>query len=166
MSQANQLVPTQSQQLIYSLLIGQGYPDLFSKLVTAQSGHETNGWTSPVYENNNNAFGYGYTGTSYKNYPDVESSVYDVSGYIDRKVSSGVFPDPSDITTADQWAQLLASVGYYTDYESVYSSGIARWFNDNLTVIATVATVSGGMIIFTLLIMYFLTFGNKHTSYH
>ena len=152
MSLAIDLTPDQSEQLIYSQLIGYGFPDAFSKLVTAQSGHETNGWTSNVYLSDNNGFGYGYTGSGYTSYDSVEDSVQDVAGYIQRKVDAGVFPDPSTITDPDQWAQLLKNADYYTDNESTYANGISRWFNDNLS---TVVGISAGLIIFAV-IGYFL----------
>lgn len=152
MSIAASLTPDQSEEIIFSRLIQNGFPASFAKLVTAQSGHETNGWTSDVYNNDNNAFGYGYDGTSYKDYDSVESNVDDVSGYIKRKVQSGVFPDPSTISDPNQWATLLKQAGYYTDSQSNYAAGIARWFNDNLQSIA----ISSGLVIFGFLMLWFL----------
>ncbi len=150
--QAVNLQPKDSEQLIFSRLVQNGFPDQFAKLVTAQSGHESDGWTSNVYLIDNNAFGYGYTGNGYTSYPDVESNVDDVSGYIKRKVTAGLFPDPAQITDPYQWASLLKSVDYYRDSETNYAAGIGRWFNDNLKTLA----ISSGLVILGLLLAYLL----------
>lgn len=150
---ASELTPAQSETLIFNNLVAAGFPAVFARLVTAQTGHETNGWTSDVYINNNNIAGYGFNGTSYKSYQSVEDSVTDLAGYIDRKIASGAFPDPGSIVSATQWADLLKSAGYYTDSAFNYANGISRWFNDNL---AVVASLSVGLIIFAALGYYLL----------
>ena len=145
---ASDLSPAQSEQLIYNQLSAV-FPERFAKLVTAQTGHETDGWTSDVYMTLNNVAGYGFDGTTYKDYPGgVEDSVQDLIGYIQRKIGQGRFPDPGSITTSTQWADLLKSVGYYTDSAFNYANGLSRWFNDNL---AAVAGMSAGLIIFVVL---------------
>jgi hypothetical protein len=146
------LTPDESENLIYSRLIQNGFPDQFAKLVTAQSGHETDGWTSNVYLKDNNAFGYGYDGDSYEQDDSVEDNVDTVSDYIKNKIRLGIFPDPATITTADQWAGLLRQAGYYTDSQSNYAAGISRWFNANLKTIA----ISSGLVIFVSLFLYLL----------
>lgn len=156
MSQAANLTTDQSQQLIYSQLIAGQIPDPLAKLVTAQSGHETYGWTSNVYLTDNNGFGYGWNGHSYTSYPDVESSVSDIVGYLNRRVADGSFPPLDQITDATQYATLLKSVNYYEDTETNYLAGIQRWFNNNLTV---VIAGSAGMLIFALLL--FILFSKK-----
>lgn len=137
MSIAKDLTPVQSQSVIYSELLNQGIPDPLAKLVTAQSGHETNGWTSSVYLNDNNAFGFGYDGvSSYYGYNSVEESVADLAAWLGYKYSLGKFPALSTVTTADQYAQLLKANSYYGDTVSNYTSGIKRWFSDNIEIIA------------------------------
>lgn len=130
------LSPSQSEGLIYSTLVSRGVPATLAQLVTAQSGHETAGWTSHVFMTDNNAFGYGYDGMSYRQYPGVEQSVTDIVGYLHRRVADGSFPPLDQITGADQYAQLLKDAGYYTDSEVNYSAGIAAWLNANLGKIA------------------------------
>lgn len=152
MSLATQLQPAQSEDLIFQRLVGKGFPDQFSRLATAQSGHETAGWTSNVYRTDNNAFGYGYTGSAYQDYDSVESSVDDFADYVKRKVDQGKFPALTEIKTATDWADLLHNAGYYTDLEANYASGIARYFNANLKAIA----ISAGLLIFGSLLLYFL----------
>jgi hypothetical protein len=138
---ASELSPAESEALIFNQLAAV-FPVPFAKLVTAQTGHETNGWTSNVYMSLNNVAGYGFNGVTYKDYPaGVEDSVQDLIGYIQRKIASGAFPDPVNITTGQQWADLLKSVGYYTDSAFNYANGLSRWFNDNLDLVGNMAEI-------------------------
>lgn len=152
MSLAVNLSPAQSEQLIFQQLIGAGFPDQFAKLATAQSGHETGGWVSNVYHTDNNAFGYGYTGSGYREYNGVEDSVNDFVIYVNNKIDQGKFPPLDQIQTPNDWAALLKNVGYYTDSQSNYAAGISRFLNNNLAAIA----VSAGFIIFGAILLYFL----------
>lgn len=147
--------PAQSESGIYSTLVGIGLPDQFARLVTAQSGHETNGWTSPIYLAYNNAFGYGVDGTgAITGYEQVEDSVQDVVGWLVRKQDAGQFPDFSTITTPDQYATLLKAAGYYGDTETNYAAGIQRWFNANLTAAAGIGV---GAVLVVALVIYLVT---------
>lgn len=161
MSLAKDLSPDQSQQLIYSTLIAQGIPDPLAKLVTAQSGHETGGWLSNVYKTLNNAFGYGYNGTTYTAYNAVEDSVSAIVTYLNNRVQDGSFPSLDQITDPNQYAQLLQNAGpgsYYGDTEANYAAGIVRWFNNNLT---TGIAISGGVLLLLAVGVYFLFFYKK-----
>lgn len=153
MSLAKDITPDQSQTVIFNRLLSNDFPETFARIATAQSGHETGGWTSNVYLTDNNGFGYGWNGSSYSNYPSVEDSVDDFAGYVWRKVDQGKFPDPTLITDPDQWASLLKSVSYYTDSESNYSSGITRWINENLS---PGVVLSGSLLIFGFLLFLLL----------
>lgn len=119
-----------------------GLPGTLAQLVVAQSEHESNGYTSPVFLNTNgNAFGYKYTGSNYQRgnyngyakYDSVDDSTAEIVDYIYRRVADGSFPaDLSTIQTPDQYATLLqnAAIGpYYEDSEMNYSGGIAKWFS-------------------------------------
>lgn len=130
---AANLTPDQAQSAIYSWLrTNYALPDPISKIITAQSGHETGGWTSNVWLSNNNGFGYGYQGNGqYYSYPSIQDSVDDVVGWLDRHM-----PGYENITDKDQYAQGLKNAGYYTDSESNYSAGISRWLNNNLQLAA------------------------------
>lgn len=155
MSLATQLTPDQSEQLIFSSLVSGGIPQTLAQLVAAQSGHETAGWTSNVYLTDNNAFGYGYNGTSYKVYAAVEDSAADLVGYLNRRVADGSFPPLDQITTPDQYAALLKQAGYYSDTETNYLNGLENWLNDNLGTVAVVAGGSGLIIVLVLLALAF-----------
>lgn len=154
MSTAVSLTPDLAQQVIYNQLRTDNIPDPLSKLVTAQSGHETGGWTSNVYKTLNNAFGYGYNGSTYKDYDSVEESAHEISLYLNRRVNEGSFPPLDQITDAGQYATLLKNAGYYSDNSDNYSAGISRWFNNNLQIAAgiSVAAVVGiGLFVYFLL---------------
>ena len=161
MSLAANLSPDQSQQLIYATLNNAGIPDPLAMLVTAQSGHETGGWTSNVYKTLNNAFGYGFTGTSYRQYAAVEDSVADIVKYIQNRVQDGSFPSLDQITDPGQYAQLLQDAApgpYYQDTEANYAAGIVRWMNSNL---GAAVAISGGTLLLLAAAVYFLFFYKK-----
>ena len=154
MSFAIDLTPDQSEQIIYNVLRGAGLTDVASKIITGQSGHETNGWTSNVWISDNNGFGMGYDGTgNYWAFNSVEDSVSALLGWIGGKQSAGTFPDLSTITDETQYATLLKSNGYYTDSVSNYAAGIQRWFNDNLSL---VAGVGAGALVVAAFVFYFI----------
>lgn len=151
MSLASQLSPDRAQSVIYTQLLNDGIPDPLATLVTAQSGHETNGWTSNVFLQNNNAFGYGFTGSSYKAYDSVEASADELAAYLGRRVADGSFPDLSTITTADQYAALLKQAGYYGDTTTNYAAGIARWFAANIPLASgTLGIIAAGLLFWYL----------------
>lgn len=160
MSVANNLTPDQSQQVIYSELLSAGIPPALAVLVTAQSGHETAGWTSHVYLTDNNAFGYGYNGSTYKQYSSVEASADDLADYLARRENEGSFPALDTITDPAQYAALLKNAGYYTDSQTTYTNGILNYMNTALqTLTATVANnpiPSGIIAVFLIFGLAFL----------
>jgi flagellum-specific peptidoglycan hydrolase FlgJ len=152
MDQAAYITPDQAQKIIYTYLRQTyGLPDPISKIITAQSGHETNGWTSNVYLKDNNLFGYGYDGSgNYTFYPyGIQDSVDDLVGWLDRHL-----PGYETITVPDDYAQAIRSKGYYTDSEVNYSNGISRWINNNLQIAAglsVVAIVGIGVLVYLMI---------------
>jgi hypothetical protein len=146
MSVAANVTPDQAQEIIYSFLRNSyGLGDQVSKIITAQSGHETAGWTSNVYESLNNCFGYGYSGGTYYGYNSIEDSVTDLVNWLSTHVT-----DFQNITDPDVYAQALKDNSYYTDTETNYAAGIARWFNNNLALSAAIGV--GGILIISLII--------------
>lgn len=163
MSIAKNIIPSIAEQLIYNTLRAGGIPDPLAKFVTAQSGHETQGWTSAVWYKDNNGFGYGYDGKgNYKYYDSIEESADELVRYLNRRVDRGDFPALASITDPDQYAQLLKNAGYYGDTESNYSNGILRWFNNNLQFVEGAA---GIIIIFVTLLLFFLN-NERSSSIH
>jgi Mannosyl-glycoprotein endo-beta-N-acetylglucosaminidase len=164
MSVAVNLTPDQSEQIIYSELVSAGIPPALAVLVTAQSGHETGGWSSHVYLTDNNAFGYGYTGSSYKQYSSVEASADDLADYLARRENDGSFPALDTITDPDQYATLLKSAGYYTDSESNYQAGIMNYLNNALSsVTQTVAQnpIPSGIVAVFVIFAFAFIFSRK-----
>lgn len=151
MNTASNTTPAQAQQDIYNFLrTGYNLPDAIAKIITAQSGHETAGWTSNVFRSLNNAFGFGFTGGgNYYGYNSIEESVTDVINWLSAKV-----PGFQDITDPDIYATAIRGQGYYTDSESNYAQGIWDYIDDNLQLVAgvSVAAVVGiGLLIFLLI---------------
>lgn len=124
-----------------------GIPDPLAQFMVDQSAHETNGWTSNFFVQNNNCFGYScVTGSQWQdgcsssvadngvtvgNYDTIEDSCGELVDWIYRRVASGAFPsDLTTITTSDQYAQLLKSAGYYGDTEANYAAGLKKWASD------------------------------------
>lgn len=150
MDTAQNVTPDQAQQIIYTYLrTNYALPDPISKLITAQSGHETDGWTSNVWFKYNNGFGYGYQGNGvYYSYPSIQDSIDDLVGWLDRHAAGY-----ENFTDPDQYATALKNAGYYTDMESNYANGITRWFNDNLQLVAgasVMVLVGIGLLIWAL----------------
>jgi uncharacterized FlgJ-related protein len=121
-----------------------GLPDTLAQLVVAWSEHESGGYTSPVFENTANAFGYKYSGSNYQRgnyegyakYDSIDDSTSEIVDYVYRRVRDGSFPsDLTTITTPDQLATLLQNAKpgpYYEDSETNYANGLANWFSSNV----------------------------------
>ena len=128
-------------QTILNVLRGSGVPDPLSSFVVAQARHETNNFTSNVFNTCNNAFGYKAVfnalscvqspeGNSYEYYPGgVAESANEIVRYLFRRVNDGSFPPLSTITTPEQYAALLKSVNYYGDPLNVYSTRLRYYFD-------------------------------------
>ncbi len=139
MDTAANLTPDQAQQAIYNFLrTGYNLPDTISKIITAQSGHETAGWTSNVYTTLNNCFGFGYSGGgNYYGYNSIEDSVSDLVNWVSANI-----PDFQTITDPTAYAQALHDHGYYTDTVSNYANGIINYFDDNLQIAAGISVAA------------------------
>jgi flagellum-specific peptidoglycan hydrolase FlgJ len=131
-------------QAIKGTAINPGLPPVLSSLLVAQSAHETGNFTSNLFKNFNNAFGYSYVpggvyqkgaGTIADNgqpiavYESIEDSTKEVIDWIYRRVKEGKFPaDLFTITTPEQYAQLLKASGFYADSLQNYTAGLKRFF--------------------------------------
>ena len=150
MDTAANVTPDQAQQIIYDTLrTGYDLPDAIAKIITAQSGHETAGWTSNIYITLNNCFGFGYTGGgNYYGYNSIEDSVSDVVNWLSNNV-----PNFQNITDPDTYATALKASGYYTDTETNYAAGITNYINNNLQLVAgfsVAALVGVGLLLYLL----------------
>lgn len=113
-----------------------GFSETLAKYVTAQSAHETNGWTSPIYNSNNNAFGMKYAGQAtstganagYANYININQSVTDFARWWARRGFSLVNLGVSPMTLA-QYVKFLKTNSYFEDTEASYLRGCQYWYD-------------------------------------
>ena len=144
---------------VYDTAISDGMPPALALLIVAQSKHESNNYTSSVFLNCNNAFGYAATSNScpghefYQAYNNIIDSTHELTAWIKRRLSEGNFPPLQTITTPQQYAQLLSDNNYYTDSVANYAAGLSNWFSSN---IGTIAGVSVAGVLAGLIIFYFL----------
>lgn len=143
---------------VYSAAIADGMPPALALLIVAQSKHESDNYTSPLFLDCKNAFGYGYgvatcNGHPYKGYYSIVESTHEVTAWIKRRLAEGNFPPLSQVTTPQQYAQLLNDNGYYTDSIEHYAAGLLRWFSDNVGGVVTIgiAGIAVGLIVFYML---------------
>lgn len=153
--------------------VNPGVPDKLAKLIVSQTKHETAtrigekmvAYTSNAFTRNNNAIGYKFVGSRYQVGPGIKSSEGDYYGayadytdsiqelvdWIYRRVKEGKFPaDLRTIDTADKYAALLKSAGYFGDPLTVYAGGLKAWFKENIKTVA----VGSGLVILPI-IAYF-----------
>lgn len=113
-----------------------GFSEQTAKYVVAQSAHETNGWTSHVFNTNNNAFGMTYAGQStavgekggYAYYVNINQSVSDFAKWFARR---NLFYTP--ITSLANYVRHLKANNYFEDSESNYLRGCEYWYNKIFT---------------------------------
>jgi hypothetical protein len=144
------------EQRVYQTAINGGLPIPLSLLVVAQSKHESNNYTSAIFLDCNNTFGYKAVRSScqlhadYQNYQDIEASTTEIVNWIYRRLNEGNFPPLESITTPEQYAQLLKNNGYYGDSVTNYTAGLIRWFKSNIEGVV----IAGG----SLLVIAFLAY--------
>jgi hypothetical protein len=162
--------PTASQiqefeSIIYNTATKNGIPRNLALLLVSQSKHETALFSSPVFWENKNMFGYKYVpgaklqdssgristeGDPYAKYATYENSVLEVVGWLKRRVKEGKFPPLEKITTEKQYAELLKNAGYYGDPVKNYLSGLIRFFNSDIG--KNSGNIAAVIIIFVLLV--------------
>lgn len=133
------------ENIIYSTALGAGIPSRLAELMVAQAKHETGNFTSNFFRNFNNAFGYSYVkgakwqlpdpGTLADNnapiakYSSVANSTMEIVDWIKRRQREGKFPaNLSEVTSPEQYAQLLKAANYYQDTLANYSRGLVSFF--------------------------------------
>ena len=142
---------------IYETALADGMPRPLALCIVAQSKHETNDYTSDIFLDCNNAFGYRVVTSScvlnpgYQNYNSVAESTHEITAWIKRRLSEGNFPPLNQVVTVDQYAQILKDNGYYEDTLANYLAGLKRWYVDNIG-------VSSGLIAVALAIGAYLFF--------
>lgn len=161
-----------TDQLIYSTAIGDGIPTALANLIVAQSKLETGNYSSNIFLQDNNAFGYSYVAGAYwqlptpgitadngapaARYASVQDSTHEITDWIKRRQSDGIFPsDLTTIITPAQYASLLNDGGYYGASVSDYTSGLATWLVTETPPAAAVAIGAGSIILFIVLFLLF-----------
>lgn len=147
-----------------------GVPDLLASLVVSQSRHETGDYTSRFFRENNNAFGYAYyAGSAYQtgaggiadngspiaDYASIEDSTKEIIDWLYRRLRQGklilngiALTDLRQITTTEDYAQVLKAAGYYQDALSNYLAGLKRFY-------VPIAVTSGvGLLIALAVLIY------------
>lgn len=148
---ANGIDPQTAASRIYASAIqgndaNTGVPAIFAEFMVGQAANETNGFTSNFFENNNNCFGYecdsgskwqdgcssgnADNGVTVGNYDTIEDSTQEVVDWWYRRTKDGrggCPPSLNQITSSDQYAQILSDAGYYTSAEPNYAANIAKW---------------------------------------
>ena len=109
-------------------------PAALALLIVAQSKHETQNYTSPVFLDCNNAFGFGYmvntcSTHNYKGYSSVIDNTYDITSWINQNFSAA---DIASATTPAAYAQLLSNYNYYTDTVANYTAGLQQYYTTTI----------------------------------
>lgn len=137
---------TAEEQIVLDTAIRNGMPSRLAGLILAQAKHESANFTSGVYRDCNNAFGYSaYAGQGscqghsfYKAYSSLADSVKEITAWIKRRQAEGKFPaNLNEIQTPEQYAALLKQSNYYEDSVTNYSNGLKNWFVANLLPVST-----------------------------
>ena len=109
-------------------LYNTGINNELSGYMVAQSAHETNGWTSDVFKNNNNAFGMMKPDLSdYYTYTDVQYSALDIVNWYTRH-RNNILSLPLYIANLKDYVNFLKRNNYFTDSEENYFSGCQYWY--------------------------------------
>lgn len=131
-------------EIVYNTLINQKIPVTLAKLITSQAQFESANFTSRVFLENNNAFGYKYVkqkiatkgtpapkneGGYYAKYKNVSDSAIELANYAKRRAVEGKFPPLEQILNARQYANLLTDTGYHTSLRENYVKGVEYYFN-------------------------------------
>jgi flagellum-specific peptidoglycan hydrolase FlgJ len=153
---------------IYNQAFSMGIPATVAKIIAAQARYETADYTSNLFKNYNNAFGYKWVGQkkwasgpafnapsadaqgntdggTYAAYPSVQYSTGELVDWLKRRQNEGKL-NIASLTTPDVYAYALKSSGYYGQTASQYGTGILAKLKkiaiDNAGNIATVALLA------------------------
>lgn len=112
------------------MLIEAGFSPLQAQYITAQSAHETANFTSPVFLQNNNLFGYKYVGQAVakgeKNghavYANLTDSIQDYQTYYRLRRYPKIFNSLAEFVKA------LKRNGYFQAPEGEYLRGVIHFY--------------------------------------
>jgi hypothetical protein len=127
---------SENSSTVYGLLLNSGLNETLSKYATAQAAHETNGFTSNVFQTNNNLFGMKYAGqynaagekNGYANYKTIGNSVADFVAWYSTHRSS-LLSLPLYISSITSYVRFLKNNNYFEADETAYLNGCKYWLN-------------------------------------
>lgn len=127
---------------VYFLLIENGFSWRQAQFITAQAAHETGGFTSKIYQENNNCFGMKLalirktTATGEKNghatYDNLEQCIKDYKIYYKNFKYLDVYPSIAAFVAA------LKRRKYFEAPELIYLRGCQFWLSEYFSQIVTV----------------------------
>ena len=156
----------QLDNLIYQQAKKRGASDALARLVVQMARHETGNYSSKVFLENNNAFGYKYVkgakwqsgagrmspeGNNYARYRSVNDSVNEVMDWMARREKQGLFKMNS-LTDSTAFANALKSGNYYGAPVSQYKRGLDA--ADDKIVIAAAGGLAGLLVVAGLIVLY------------
>lgn len=116
---------------VYLRLIEAGFTPITAQYITAQAAHETANFTSTIFLQNNNLFGYKYAGqkaaqgekNGHALYADIGKSIEDYARYFYLRGYPKVFNSITDFVT------VLRKNGYFTAPLVEYIEGVKHFYN-------------------------------------
>lgn len=118
---------------IYSLLLSRQFSTKQARFIVAQAAHETGGFTSDIYKENNNCFGMKLarvrkttaTGENkgHAVYRNIENCIEDFKIYY---INFQYLPAYQDIKA---YVEALKKRGYFEDNFNTYYLGCVSWYN-------------------------------------
>jgi flagellum-specific peptidoglycan hydrolase FlgJ len=121
---------------VYTLLQQTGLNEVLSRYATAQAAHETNCFTSAIFNSNHNCFGMKYAKqvnavgekNGYADYIVINNSIADfVQWYTRHRVN--IFSFPLIITSLGDYVSFLKNNDYFEADEADYLSGCQYFYN-------------------------------------
>lgn len=117
------------------LLLTAGLNETLSRFATAQAAHETGGFTSNLFNNNNNCFGMKYAHqvnalnekNGYANYKGIENSVADWVAWFSRH-RVNYLSLPLRIETLEDFVRFLKINNYFEAKEADYLKGCKYFY--------------------------------------
>ena len=171
-----------NDEVVYSVGINNGLPTEVATWLAAQARLESGQYTSNLFEQCNNAFGYKYVKQAiatqgilapesewnnpnipgyYAAYPDLATSALEIVKWIKRRIKQGVFT-MQDISTAEGYANGFKAAGYFgeTAYE-YYADLVAilkKYFSNT---IAYVKNNPGAAILIAFVVIFAVASSKK-----
>jgi hypothetical protein len=114
---------------VYNLLLAFGFNPLLAKFITAQAAHESANFTSLIFKQNNNCFGYGYNykggdrtmKSNYFYYESLEDCVADYTNYWSKE-------DFPNFDSVSNFVAALSQKNYFTASQSEYENGVTHFY--------------------------------------